>query len=96
MDSLHFDRLARRIPGASRRGVLAVMPVLAFEFWQSSNRLLDVDARCRPKGDKPIKKIGYYMCIDGETIVVGVVQRCRLLKQGVQGGKCPEPEPPPA
>jgi hypothetical protein len=77
--------------------VLAAIPVIALEFWRSHNGLLNVEARCKPKGDKKaINKKGYYMCVDGETKVVGAVQHCRLLKQGATSGKCPTPEPPPA
>ncbi len=75
MDTHRFERLLRRIPGSSRRGVLAAMPVLAFELWRSSRGLRDVEARWRPKGDKKaINKKGYAFCIDGEIKIVGDVQ----------------------
>lgn len=97
MDTPHFDRLVRRIPELSRRGMLAAMSALGFELWRSRNGSLEVDARCKPKGDKKtINKKGYVVCIDGEQQVVGAVQYCRLRKQGLTGGKCPSTEPPPA
>ena len=97
MDTLHFDRLVRRMPGTARRGGLVSIPVLAFDLWRSGHGLLDVEARCRPRGDKKaINKKGYNACVDGEIRVVGAVEYCRLKKQGLLSGDCPAPVAPAA
>ena len=97
MDTLHFDRLVRRIPGAARRGALLAIPVFAVELWRSSRGLFDVDARCRPRGNKKaVNKKGYNACVDGEIRVVGAVEYCRLKKQGLLSGDCPAPVAPAA